>query len=43
VKQSGIGRESGVEGYDSFLEYVSHPIPHELAREIAGGEAGGSA
>ena len=35
VKRSGIGRESGVEGYDSFLEYVAHPIPHELAETLA--------
>ena len=31
VKRSGIGRESGIEGYDSFLEYVSHPLEHHHA------------
>ena len=35
VKRSGIGREHGVEGYDSFLEYVSHPLPHKFAEELA--------
>jgi aldehyde dehydrogenase (NAD+) len=41
VKQSGIGRESGVEGYDSFLEYISHPLQHDhalaLSKEIPAG------
>jgi acyl-CoA reductase-like NAD-dependent aldehyde dehydrogenase len=36
VKRSGIGRESGVEGYDSFLEYASYPLPPEQARALAG-------
>ncbi len=34
VKHSGISRESGVEGYDSFLEYVSHPLQPDHAREL---------
>lgn len=36
VKRSGIGRESGSEGYDSFLEYVSHPIDHDHAERLSG-------
>lgn len=35
VRRSGIGREHGVEGYDSFLEYVPHPLPHKFAEELA--------
>jgi aldehyde dehydrogenase (NAD+) len=35
VKQSGIGREHGVEGYDSFLEYRSFPLDHALAEELS--------
>jgi betaine-aldehyde dehydrogenase len=35
VKRSGIGRECGVEGYDSFLEYVPHPVTPEFASELA--------
>lgn len=35
VKRSGIGREHGIEGYDSFLEYVPHPLVHEFAEELA--------
>jgi betaine-aldehyde dehydrogenase len=35
VKRSGIGRESGVEGYDSFLEYASYPVPPEQARTLS--------
>lgn len=35
VKRSGIGREHGVEGYDSFLEYVPHPLTHEHAEKLA--------
>lgn len=35
VKQSGIGREHGPEGYDSFLEYVSYSVPAELAEKLA--------
>ncbi|WP_182481549.1 aldehyde dehydrogenase family protein [Nocardioides immobilis] len=34
VKQSGIGREHGPEGYDSFLEYVSYDIPAALATSL---------
>lgn len=41
VKCSGTGRESGVEGYDSFLEYVSHPLSPDhaaaLSKEIPAG------
>lgn len=35
VKRSGIGRESGAEGYDSFLEYVSHPLEHHHAQALS--------
>lgn len=35
VKQSGIGREHGPEGYDSFLEYVSYNVPAALAEKLA--------
>lgn len=35
VRRSGIGREHGVEGFDSFLEYTAHPVPHELAVELS--------
>jgi betaine-aldehyde dehydrogenase len=35
VKRSGIGRECGVEGYDSFLEYVPHPLTKDFAEELA--------
>jgi aldehyde dehydrogenase (NAD+) len=35
VKQSGIGRESGVEGYASFLEYAAHPLTHDFAVQLA--------
>jgi betaine-aldehyde dehydrogenase len=35
VKASGIGREGGVEGYDSFLEYISHPLEHDFALRLA--------
>jgi aldehyde dehydrogenase (NAD+) len=35
VKRSGIGREHGAEGFDSFLEYVSHPLTHDFAQEIS--------
>lgn len=31
VKHSGLGRENGLEGYDSFLEYYSYKIPDDLA------------
>lgn len=34
VKSSGIGRENGIEGYDSFLEYYSYKIPQELAARL---------
>jgi acyl-CoA reductase-like NAD-dependent aldehyde dehydrogenase len=35
VRHSGIGRESGAEGYDSFLEYISHPLQHDFAVELS--------
>ena len=35
VKRSGIGREHGVEGFDSFLEYVSYPLSHSFAQELS--------
>jgi aldehyde dehydrogenase (NAD+) len=35
VKRSGIGRIQGYECYDSFLEYLSYPVTHELAQELA--------
>ncbi len=35
VKRSGIAREHGVEGYDSFMEYVPHPLTHEFAEQLA--------
>ena len=35
VKRSGIGRESGIEGYDSFLEYASYPLRPEHADDLA--------
>lgn len=34
VKDSGVGRENGVEGYDSYLEYHSYNVPPELAAEL---------
>lgn len=35
VKLSGIGREHGPEGFDSFLEYRSHGVSEALAAELA--------
>lgn len=35
LKRSGIGREHGIEGYDSFLEYVSYPMPRAMAEELS--------
>jgi aldehyde dehydrogenase (NAD+) len=35
VKCSGTGRESGVEGYDCFLEYVSHPLSPDHAAALS--------
>jgi aldehyde dehydrogenase (NAD+) len=35
VKLSGIGREHGPEGFDSFLEYRSHGLSEALAAELA--------
>jgi aldehyde dehydrogenase (NAD+) len=34
VKNSGIGREHGPEGYDSFLEYVPYTVSAELADRL---------
>jgi betaine-aldehyde dehydrogenase len=34
VKNSGVGREHGPEGYDSYLEYVPYTLPPELADEL---------
>ncbi len=36
IKRSGVGREHGPEGYDSFLEYVPYTISPELARALPG-------
>ena len=35
VKNSGMGRECGVEGFESFLEYISYPVPAGFADELA--------
>jgi acyl-CoA reductase-like NAD-dependent aldehyde dehydrogenase len=35
IKQSGIGREHGPEGFESFLEYKSYAIPPSLADDLA--------
>ena len=35
LKQSGVGREHGPEGFDSFLEYISYNIPKSLADALA--------
>lgn len=34
IKQSGIGREHGPEGFDSFLEYISYNVPASLAGRL---------
>lgn len=34
VKNSGVGREHGPEGYDSYLEYVPYMLPPELADKM---------
>lgn len=34
VKHSGIGREHGIEGYDSFLEYKVYPMSREVAARV---------
>ena len=34
IKHSGLNREHAVEGYDSFLEYISHPIPGAAAEQL---------
>jgi aldehyde dehydrogenase (NAD+) len=35
VKNSGIGRECGIEGFDSFLEYISYPVSADFAHDLA--------
>ena len=35
VKHSGIGREHGPEGFDSFLEYASYNVSPTLAAELS--------
>jgi len=35
VKASGMGREHGPEGFDSFLEYVSYNVRAEFAAKLA--------
>lgn len=37
VKQSGVGREHGPEGFDSFLEYASYNIPAALVDTLKDG------
>ena len=36
VKDSGVGRENGVEGYDSYLEYRSYKLTPDLAARLGG-------
>lgn len=43
VKDSGFGRENGVEGYDSFLEYHSYKLTPALAESLAEDGLGGLA
>lgn len=35
TKQSGVGRENGVEGYDSYLEYRSYKLTPGLAERLS--------
>jgi aldehyde dehydrogenase (NAD+) len=35
VKRSGVGREHGPEGFDTFLEYQCYGIPESMAEELA--------
>jgi len=35
TKESGVGRENGVEGYDSYLEYRSYKLTPALADTLA--------
>ena len=35
MKGSGFGRENGIEGYDSFLEYHSYKLPKDLADQLS--------
>lgn len=35
VKNSGLNREDGIEGFDTFLEYVPHPVSKEFGLELA--------
>ena len=37
VKESGVGRENGVEGYDSYLEYKAYKLTPDLAARLASG------
>ncbi|MCF1592320.1 aldehyde dehydrogenase [Streptomyces muensis] len=37
IKKSGIGREHGPEGFESFLEYKSYNIPTNLTADLAEG------
>jgi len=34
VKGSGVGRENGLEGFDSYLEYHTYKIPEELVPSL---------
>lgn len=34
VKDSGVGRENGVEGYDTYLEYMAYKVPEDLAAKL---------
>jgi aldehyde dehydrogenase (NAD+) len=36
LKASGIGRECGPEGYDSFLEYVTYTLTSQQAEALRG-------
>jgi aldehyde dehydrogenase (NAD+) len=37
VKGSGIGRENGLEGFDSYLEYHTYKVPEELVPALTTG------
>ena len=37
VKESGVGRENGVEGYDSYLEYKTYKLTPDLAARLTSG------
>ena len=34
TKDSGVGRENGVEGYDTYLEYMAYKVPEDLAAKL---------